>query len=138
MDSWIIHANLYNLINCDLLSLVFSADSWAGGTDLTGWALELLVSAFTQSALAVPPAITELSITGHTGLCVQRTIACTACVVSITDAHPAHTLTMTCYRRKHTVCTHAGIVIRYLFLCTYRLIDIPDTSPSSPIHSTQI
>ena len=48
-------------------SLVLRADSRAGGTDLTGGALELGVGALADATVTGPPAIADLSIAGHTG-----------------------------------------------------------------------
>ncbi len=75
-------------------SLVLSADTGAGGTDLTGRTLEFRVVAFADSTLTSTAAVTDLPVLSETGGGVQGAVAGTACVVGLTDALPAFTATM--------------------------------------------
>ena len=75
-------------------SLVLSADSGAGGADLTGGTLELGVGALADATLAGAPAITYLLVGCQAGGGVQGTVAGAACVVGIADTHPALTTPM--------------------------------------------
>lgn len=43
-------------------SLVFNANAWAGGTDLTGWTLEFGVGAFADSTFTRTTAVTDLPV----------------------------------------------------------------------------
>lgn len=73
---------------------MFNADTWAGGTDLTGWTLEFGVGAFADSTFTSTTAVTDLPVLGEAGGSLQGAIAGTACVVGITDALPAFTAPM--------------------------------------------
>lgn len=75
-------------------SLVFNANAWAGGTDLTGWTLEFGVGAFADSTFTSTTAVTDLPVLCEAGGCIQGAIAGTACVVGITYALPAFTAPM--------------------------------------------
>lgn len=82
---------------------MFCADSWTGGTDLTGRPLELGVSALAGATLTGAPAITDLLVRGQAGCGVQRTVTGTACPVGITYTHPTLTVTMSCHNTTHRV-----------------------------------
>lgn len=75
-------------------SLVLSADTGAGRTDLTCRTLEFGVFAFADSTLAFAAAITELPILGKAGGFIQGTFTGIACVVGVTDALPAFAASM--------------------------------------------
>lgn len=75
-------------------SLVLSADTGAGRTDLTCRTLEFGVVAFADSTLAFAAAITELPILGKAGGFIQGTFTGIACVVGVTDALPAFAASM--------------------------------------------
>lgn len=77
--------------------LVLGTDSWTGGAHLTRGALELRVVTFTHSAVAGAAPVADLSVGGHAGLCVERTVARAAGVVALALAPSAHALTVTCY-----------------------------------------
>lgn len=71
--------------------LVFSADSRAGGANLTGGTLKLGVCAPAGPTLTNPSAITDLLVGGEAGRGVQRAVTRASGVVSITDTNPALT-----------------------------------------------
>lgn len=75
---------------------MLSTNSRARWADFTGYTLKLWVGTFTYATLAGAPTVTDLFVTGQTGGGVQRAVACTAGVVSITDTLFALTSTMTC------------------------------------------
>ena len=81
--------------------LVFRADAGAGRTDLAGWTLEFGIGTFADAAVASTTAVADLSVLGEAGGRVQGAVAGTACVVSVADAHPAFTASMSCLEQRH-------------------------------------
>lgn len=76
--------------------LVLCADAGAGGTDLTGWALEFGVVALADAAFTFTTAVTFLSILSETGGNLHGAVAGAARVVGVTDALPAFTASVSC------------------------------------------
>lgn len=75
-------------------SLVLETDTGAGGTDLTGWALEFGVRAFADSTYTLPTAVTFLPVLGKAGGSIHGAVAGAACVIGIAHAPPALTSAM--------------------------------------------
>ncbi len=79
------------------------SNSGARWADFTGGTIKIWVGTSTHAALTGAPTVTDLFVTGQTGGGVQRAVTRSACIVSITDTLPAHTLTMTCGEKNASV-----------------------------------
>lgn len=86
--------HLFQATEKDLLML--STDSKAGLTHLTGWPLELGVCTLAGPTLADAAAVADLSIHGHAGRGVQRTVTGAAGVVRVALTHSTLANTISC------------------------------------------